>query len=1054
MTTHAPASFHHASLSAHDTLGQYANQHAQQYTLATRLGNVERERGRSRRPRSRSPAGLVGSSASALGAGFGYGQRGQKTVNTDDTRYRNTSSFRGTTPPQRLRYIYRPAGADDDGSVQFAPRSDGRYRSWEEVPYDAPTRPRPYRDEEGREWLPVLSRDANETEWARWEARERRRVAALEAHEREQQRRDRERFHGDSDSARAAHERRWAETQSRAHIHPWFLSGRNRDGSSQLLTPTGGRAMTLLDPTLPWSERQYHHVGRDPEANYATIFSGLEAAQAEHRQRSAEELAREKEHHRHLRKEHRDFERARRKEEKLRMRYELEVAKLEAEQAAARASAGTTKVVKKVIHHADGRDEVVFVKKHVPAGGGAERSNSRPRSAVSAPKPVHAPWGASVAAQRNASRISSAQAAIGHALSPNAQHALSILTPAERRALGLEGGAAGKGRSSRASQGGWLNPATRAQATQQQQQQHQNRRSRSDDSRSRSRSRSRSTSSSRRRAARRAEKQARREQREEEKRKRRNLQANSASVQAGEGTLPSSAAHPRASELEAHLLRQAEERKDMSLRNLGATLGSLDRLTLGGVGQARARDNDGKRAERGAGSSDDSSSVSGDGTSSAFSSSDSSDEEDRSRSPRSRRHHRRHGHKHSRSRSHSRSSAGSSRSRSRSSSVSSSSSHGGRRENKKKHGSRKSKRSKSTGGGSSEKRDGSGWHRRGSFEDMDARVRRQGEERWLRDWERRYAKARTPGQKRELKEERAAWKARRKQHHTLIMNKQPPNPLDAYLLSPSSSTNGAAAPSPSSSSNNHNGVLTDQYGTPIASYGTVYPQPSGTLLQQASMLEQYAASAAYTGKLLAESTAAVEASVGGIENIVDGLRQGYATKGLDAAQQKEQERALQLSLRAAIRAREDRRKKAAALTRANNHVLDELRRQESVIMARGQDVTDSVARTAYEQAMQAQQALELQAQLDAQRARRQALGSFGSGGGGRGGGRGRGGPADGTIDLDGSRGLLRGANDQLGSVQVTDPYWYEKAGVEFSPQHVDYNEQLRRQLGRLRNASP
>ncbi len=57
--------------------------------------------------------------------------------------------------------------------------------------------------------------------------------------------------------------------------------------------------------------------------------------------------------------------------------------------------------------------------------------------------------------------------------------------------------------------------------------------------------------------------------------------------------------------------------------------------------------------------------------------------------------------------------------------------------------------------------------------------------------------------------------------------------------------------------------------------------------------------------------------------------------------------------------------------------------------------------------------------------------------------------ADGTVDLDGSRGQLRGANAQLGDVQAVDPFWYERKDVTFSPAHADYNAQLRGQLGHL-----
>jgi len=187
---------------------------------------------------------------------------------------------------------------------------------------------------------------------------------------------------------------------------------------------------------------------------------------------------------------------------------------------------------------------------------------------------------------------------------------------------------------------------------------------------------------------------------------------------------------------------------------------------------------------------------------------------------------------------------------------------------------------------------------------------------------------------------------------------------------------------------------------------------------------------------LAESQAAVEATVGGIENIVDGLRAGYATKGMDMGAQAAEQRALQLSLRAAIRAREDRRKKSDAMARANRHVLDELRRQEAVIMARGQDVTDSIQLQAYEQAAHAQRLR--QQQLDEQRALHQA-----------------------ALEQQRRRaaraasgGRSRGPNWQLGNVDGVDQFWYEHKDSTFTPNHATYNSTLRSQLAHLPAQSP
>lgn len=1033
-TTHTPASAHHTAVQ-----GPYANPHGQQYTLATRArmqqaDQLQRSR-RRHRSRSRSPAGLVGSALNHPGHAASGRSGALKTSNTDLTRYANSSSFRGTTPPQRLRYIFRPR--DDDPTADFIPRSDGRYRSWEEVAYDAPERPRAYTDERGREWLPVLSKNASADEWAQWEARERRRIAGLEA-------RLRERALRDGYSERES-ERRWSEIQARANIHPWFLSGRNRDGSSFLLTPDGQRPMALLDRTLPWAERQYHHVGRDPMANYQTIFGGLEAERERQAACNEEERLAEKARQKALRKEARDYERARRKEEKMRLRYDLEVQKLAAEKAREVAAQGQMKVVKKIVHNADGTSSVVFVKRRVggtAAASGARSHHAERHRSPSPSKPLHAPWGSSVAAQRNASRLSTSHSASfasgGQMLSPNARHALSVLTPAERRALGMDTSRTRAGRPQSAQRGGWLNPDTR-DASMQPNGSAQRRSSRS---RSHSRSRSRSTSSSRRRAARRAEKAARAAAREERERKLRNAKHNSTETQAGSGELPEAAAHPRASELEAHLLREAQQRKQMSIQRLSSTLNSLDKLSLGGVGSPQPQAvRGGRRAARSRSSSSDSSSLSGSSDSSGFSSRDSSvasrgRSRSRSRSSsRSRRRSRRHGNKHSR-RSRSRS-ASRSRSHSRSRSLSSSSSSSSSRSTSRSGRRRKSKSSKSKhrrSGNSSKTGPADGgrrgeWVRRGSFEEMDERVRGHSEAKWLRAWEKRYAQARTSGQKRALKLERSEWKARRQAQHTLLQAAQSQNATDQYLQSP---TGGASAPS----STNAAGVLTDQYGTAISSYGTVYPQASGTLLQQASILEQYSAQAAHTEKLLAESQAAVEATVGGIENIVDGLRVGYATKGMDMGAQQADQRALQLSLRAAIRAREDRRKKSDAMARANRHVLDELRRQEAVIMARGQDVSDSIQLQAYEQAAHAQ--LLRQQQLDEQRALQQAAleqqrrRAARAANGGRG----------------------RGPNWQLGNVDGVDQFWYEHKDASFTPNHVTYNSTLRSQLGQLSAQSP
>lgn len=312
---------------------------------------------------------------------------------------------------------------------------------------------------------------------------------------------------------------------------------------------------------------------------------------------------------------------------------------------------------------------------------------------------------------------------------------------------------------------------------------------------------------------------------------------------------------------------------------------------------------------------------------------------------------------------------------------------------------------------------------------MDERVRAHSEAKWLRAWEKRFAKAATERQRKALKEEKREWQERRAQHHTLVQAATAVGPHDGYLQTPNTQSNPNAT-----------GVLTDQYGTPISSYGTVYPKPQGNLLQQASSLEAYTASLAYTDQLLEQTRQGMEASVHGIENIVHGLREGYATKGLDMANEKAQQEALHLSLRAAIRAREDRRKKTAAMQRANRNVLDELRRQESVIMARSQDVEETLANREYDRALKQQQdrLAAQQAAFDAQQAlllqqEAEATGDWSKVPGGR------------PPPLNGRRPKAQ-PNLGLGHVQGVKPYWYESAEPAFTRDMIQYNAKLKANL--------
>lgn len=992
MSTFEPASHHNTNWTS-----PYTNQPAQQYRLATRQEIAHRSR-----RRSRSPAGLPsGAGTSAYG---GASRDTIKTIDTDLTRYKNTSSFRGTTPPQRLRYIFNPVGQSSEYSL-----SDGRLRTWEEVPFDSQHKPKPWRDENGVEWLPVLSKDATDREMEEWGRREEKRAYMLQRRERRWMKE-----HG------GQHSNEWSDVMR--NIYPSILAGRRSDGSSHLLDPSGRYPVKLLDSSQPWHSREYHHVGRDPLANYQTIFGGLEAERERQRILSLEEQESEELYLKHQRKKERDERYARRKEEKMMLKYDLELQKLNAKKQAALQAEGQTKIVKKVIHHPNGRDEVVFVKKRV-----ATTTGNNYRSTTPTPKPNHAPWGSSIAAQRNAARTPNNNGL----LSPNAQQALARLTPAEKRALGLTGdGVGSRARSASragARTGSWMDPATRQSSTHH---------ARVDSPRSRSRS----TSSSRSRRRRRAEKAEKVRQREESKRKREYALKHSTSIQAGSGELPTSAEHPRASEYEAFLLNQSKERRDLDLNRLSSTLNSLDKLSLGGVGRSRARHRRSPSAQSDS-SARSASSHSSSGFSSSLSSRSTSRERRRSHDDRTRQHSRRRHRKHrsrsrsksrSRSRSSSRSSYSSSSSRSRSRSRSSSSSSVHRSRRSSRHRSHKS-------GGPPRPKHDRDWQRRDSFEEMDSRLRSVNETKWLRDWEKRYKKATSERQRRVLKEEKKEWKERRKAQHTLVQASKQVGPNDAYLTSPS-----AAAAATNNTGTNvvarstvdiATGVLTDQYGTPISQYGTIYPKPEGTLFDQARTLEAYSASLKYSDQLLEETRTSMERTVAGMENIVDGLRNGYATKGLQIDQEKAQQHALHLSLRAAIRAREDRRKKTEAMKRANRNVLDELRRQESVIMDRSADIEEGLALEAYENQVRTQQAKIQQAQLQQQlllmqQQQQQAALN----------GRGR------KPNINGHRPKSTTNLALGGTISGVQQYWYESADPSFTPNHIAHNQELKHNL--------
>lgn len=961
MATFEPSSHHNANWQSHHT-----NPHAQQYQLANRHELVRH--GRSRRSRSPDAAGKPSHGDASLPSGF---RPTVKTVNTDLTRYDNSSAFRGTTPPQRLRYIFKPSeDVPEDYHV-----SDGRYRTWEEVPFDSAHKPRAWRDVNGVEWLPVLSRDASDRDLDDWLRREQRRAYLAERRER--------RYMREHDGA---HSEAWE--RIRRTIYPAFLKDRNLDGSSRLLTPSGNMPMTLLDKSKPWHDREYHHVGRDPLANYQTIFGGLEAERERQRILTAEEQAAEELFLKHQRKEARDRAKEKRKEEKMMLKYDLELQKLEAKKQAQTDAEGHTKVVKKVIRRPNGKDEVIFVKRRVVG-----RSSSPP---VSRPI-VHAPWGSSIAAHRNAARQSTLER---HGSNTNGAHE----------------------RAHSATRMAWLSQGAQPRVAASQSR--SPRRHQRASSRSSSRSRSRSTSSSRRRSERRAAKEEKQRRRDEERRKREHAKTNSYAIQVGPGELAPEQRHPRANEIEAYQLKESKERRAMNLDRLNATLSSLDKLSIGGVGSpvgVNARSSrDSRRRSRSSSSASSVSSRSGSSSSSSgFSSRSSSssgsrrhrhrrrDARSRSRSAsprpkkeRTRRH---------RARSHSNSSRSrsNSRLRSRSSSSSSSSSRSRSRSPSHRHSS-----------SSTRPRD---WKRRASFEEMDARVRANSDKKWLRAWSKRYSKATSERQKRTLKEEKKEWEARRKTQHTLLAKASQNESNDAYLQP--------------QSTNSSNGVLTDQYGTPIASYGTVYPKPQGNLLQQASTLETYTASLAYSDKLLEETRTAMERSIAGMENIVDGLRVGYATKGLNAQDASVSQHALQMSLRAAIRAREDRRKKTEAMTRANKNVLDELRRQEAVIMDRAKSIEENSAIEEYEkqQALQRHALEQAQLQQHLLMLQQQA-----------------------ALDAANDKGRKPSINGHRpksamnlalgGKISGVDPYWYESAEPTFTHNMIAYNQKLRANL--------
>jgi hypothetical protein len=233
---------------------------------------------------------------------------------------------------------------------------------------------------------------------------------------------------------------------------------------------------------------------------------------------------------------------------------------------------------------------------------------------------------------------------------------------------------------------------------------------------------------------------------------------------------------------------------------------------------------------------------------------------------------------------------------------------------------------------------------------MDARKRDSVQQAWLDDWKLRYKQledrhrrggASASGDvnitiaRRALKEERKAWLKRRANQHTLIERASHDVTIPtAQYLRPS--TASAAA----TTANGAKRELLDQFGVPISSYGTTAPTPQPNLLAQASSIDRYIASLSGSDVALAESRADIAASLGGVDQIVGGLRSGFALAGMDLRTEKEKQTAMHLSLRTAMRAREERRRNTIAANVANREVLDELRRQEVAIMDRASTDAD------------------------------------------------------------------------------------------------------------------
>jgi len=336
------------------------------------------------------------------------------------------------------------------------------------------------------------------------------------------------------------------------------------------------------------------------------------------------------------------------------------------------------------------------------------------------------------------------------------------------------------------------------------------------------------------------------------------------------------------------------------------------------------------------------------------------------------------------------------------------------------------------------------WAHRLALDELDERVRSRSDRHWLKRWQRKYDRASSQEAKRALMEERREWNKRRERKQELaktlpakdntvhsaaqvgsVQSGVSPIPgftpaippeVAASSSSPSSSpASGSTIPSSSQ--------LVDQWGVPISSYGTVYPSPDNVNPYTRTALELYALDAQRSQAMLEASEGQVNATVTGMENIIEGLRNGYASKGLDGEEAKKQQAALHASLRAAIRAREERRRKAAALNQAHQNVLDELRRQEAIIVDRGQMEADSAAEQAFLQAQRNQSARDWAAEI----AWRRAQGGMGQR----------------------SRRSGTGFRPTPTHVHGVDPYWFEQKSPEFTEELIKYNNGIRQQIARM-----